>query len=676
VNWCPALKTVLANEEVVDGKSEVGGHPVVRKNMKQWVLKITDYAEQLLAGLEDLDWPDSLKDMQRNWIGRSEGAEVDFAVSGHDDATIRVYTTRPDTLFGATYMVLSPEHPLVDTITVDSQREAVKAYQQAAARKSDLERTELAKDKTGVDTGCTAINPVNGEAIPIWISDYVLVSYGTGAIMAVPAHDQRDYEFAKMFDLPIRQVIDGGPIDEQAWTGDGVGVNSANDEVSLDGKAVAEAKQAITDWLASKGLGEPKVNYKLRDWLFARQRYWGEPFPLVYVDGEPQPIAESELPLIAPEMESYEPGDEGKGPLSRATEWMQTTHDGKPAVRETNTMPQWAGSCWYYLRFIDPLNKEKFLDPEKEKAWMPVDLYIGGAEHAVLHLLYARFWHKVLFDCGLVSTSEPFHKLVNQGIILGEMEFHREGDEVDGIREMIAVAADEVEKKGSGWVLKSDPSVKVTGRAYKMSKSRGNVVNPDDVVEQYGADSLRLYEMFMGPLEQVKPWSMQGVSGVFKFLDRSWRTIGEGSVSDAEPDADQLRILHSTIKRVTEAIETLRFNVGIAAMMEFVNAAAKWDAPYAPHIAEELWSKLGHDQSLAYETWPAFEEAHLASDTFELIVQVNGKLRARVQVPTGAGKDDILTAAKASEDVKKHLDGKTIRKEIVVPGKLVNFVAT
>jgi len=708
VNWCPALKTVLANEEVVDGRSEVGGHPVVRKNMKQWVLKITDYAEQLLDGLEGLDWPDSLKDMQRNWIGRSEGAEVDFAVSGHDDATIRVYTTRPDTLFGATYMVLSPEHPLVDTITVDGKRDEVKAYQQTAARKSDLERTELAKDKSGVDTGCTAINPVNGEQIPIWISDYVLVSYGTGAIMAVPAHDQRDYEFAKMFDLAIVQVIDGGSIDEQAWTGDGIAMNSANDDLSLDGKPVAEAKQAITDWLAAKNLGEPKVNYKLRDWLFARQRYWGEPFPIVYVDGDHHAIAESDLPLIAPEMESYEPGDEGLGPLSRATDWMQTTLDGKPAVRETNTMPQWAGSCWYYLRFIDPLNEEKFIDPEKEKAWMPVDLYIGGAEHAVLHLLYARFWHKVLFDCGLVSTSEPFQKLVNQGIILGDIEFSvripknhpvtmgpffkslemKSSELVDYDEHRIPV--EEVVKDGNDWVLKSDPSVKVVGRAYKMSKSRGNVVNPDDVVEQYGADSLRLYEMFMGPLEQVKPWSMAGVSGVFKFLDRSWRTLAEGTVSDIEANPDQLRILHSTIKRVTEAIETLRFNVGIAAMMEFVNAAAKWDAvpksaaesfvlllsPYAPHIAEELWSQLGHSESLAYEPWPVFDEAHLASDTFELIVQVNGKLRARLQIPSDAEKEDILTAAKASEDVKKHLDGKTIRKEIVVPRKLVNFVVT
>ena len=699
VNWCPALGTVLANEEVIDGHSERGGHPVVRKPMKQWMLRITDYAEQLLDGLDDLDWPESLKQMQRNWIGRSEGAEVDFKVADHDDATIRVYTTRPDTLFGATYMVLAPEHPLVDAITTAAQRAAVADYREAAGRKSELERTELAKDKTGVATGAHAVNPVNGEEIPIWISDYVLVSYGTGAIMAVPAHDQRDYEFARTFDLPIVPVIGGGPVDTEAWTGEGPCLNSANDEISLDGLPSGEAGRAITDWLAAKGLGEPKVNYKLRDWLFSRQRYWGEPFPIVFVDGEHQALPDGELPLVAPEMESYEPSGDGRGPLARAGDWLHTTTaDGRPAERETNTMPQWAGSCWYYLRFIDPHNETRFVDPEKEKAWMPVDLYIGGAEHAVLHLLYARFWHKVLHDAGLVSTAEPFQRLVNQGIILGEMEFSAvkiDGEYIDasrklpeGVHEIEKIDPGECEKRGDRWVWTARPDLKIRAIAEKMSKSRGNVINPDDVIARYGADSLRLYEMFMGPLEQVKPWNMNGVSGVFKFLERAHRLVTTTEIGDAAPDADQLFAQHDMIKRVTEAIETLRFNVGIAAMMEFVNTATKWTAlprpaaesfalclsPFAPHLGEELWSVLGHDESLAYAPWPEHDEAHLAQDTFELVVQVNGKLRARLAMPIDADKDQLLAGAKQHEDVARHLEGKNIRKAIVVPGRLVNLV--
>lgn len=702
VNWCPALGTVLANEEVVDGKSERGGHPVIRRPMRQWMLKITDYAERLLDGLDDLDWPESVKAMQRNWIGRSEGAEVDFPVMGHAETRLRVFTTRPDTLFGATYMVLAPEHPLVATITTDDQREAVEAYRETAARKSDLERTELQKDKTGVFTGAHALNPVTGLHVPIWVADYVLATYGTGAIMAVPAHDERDFEFAKTFGLPIREVVSGGEKDDDgqlvaAWTGDGTLVNSdasgraipgiAERGISLDGLAVPEAKQLITSWLEHEGVGRAQINYKLRDWLFSRQRYWGEPFPVIHVEGEPRALPEDALPVTLPEVETYQPSGTGESPLATITDWLETTDPatGEPARRETNTMPQWAGSCWYYLRFIDPKNDEALVDPEKERYWMPVDLYVGGAEHAVLHLLYARFWHMVLHDAGVVSTPEPFARLVNQGMILGEVEYTVSRDGTAS-----TVAPEDVEKRGDGFVLKADPETAVDARAYKMSKSRGNVVNPDDVVQQYGADALRLYEMFMGPLEQTKPWSMRGVEGVHRFLARVWRLATEHPTTDDAPSRDQLRTLHQTIAKVTDDIEGLRFNTAIAAMMEFTNAAYKWDAtpraviepfvlllsPFAPHLAEELWQRLGHERSLAYTLWPEAKEEYLAADTVELAVQVNGKLRGSVEVAADASKEDALAAAKAHENVARYLEEGTLRKEIVVPGRLVNFVVT
>ncbi len=653
VNWCPELGTVLANEEVINGKSERGGHPVIRKPMRQWMLKITAYAERLLADLDDLEWSESIKEMQRNWIGKSEGAEVHFKLDGSDD-TITVFTTRPDTLFGATYMVLAPEHPLVEKITTPGQRQAVKDYKEAAARKSDLERTELQKDKTGVPTGAYAINPVNDEKIPVWIADYVLWGYGTGAIMAVPAHDERDYAFAKTFELPIIEVISGGDIASAAHTGDGKLVNSASHKFGINDLNVADAKARTIEWLEGQGLGVRKVNYKLRDWLFSRQRYWGEPFPIIFVDGEAKPLPEDALPLELPEVASYKPSGTGESPLSTISDWVNTTDpaSGKPAVRETNTMPQWAGSCWYYLRFIDPRNATHPVDPALEKYWMPVDLYVGGAEHAVLHLLYARFWHKVLYDCGVVSTREPFRKLVNQGMILGEDN-------------------------------------------QKMSKSRGNVINPDHIVAEYGADALRLYEMFMGPLEQSKPWNMRGVEGVFRFLGRVWRFVIDeetdqldGRVADVEPDAAQLKALHATIKKVGEDIEGMRYNTAIAAMMEFLNEAYKWEArpravieplvlvlsPFAPHLAEELWSRLGHANTLAYEPWPAYEEAFLVEDQIEVAVQVNGKIRGRIVIPRSADQAAVLEIARADEAVKSHLDGKAIRKEVYVPGRLVNFV--
>ena len=701
VNWCPALGTVLANEEVINGRSERGDHPVVRKPMRQWMLKITAYAEQLLEDLEGVDWPESIKEMQRNWIGKSEGAEVDFAIDGLDE-TLRVYTTRPDTLFGATYMVVSPEHPLLDRLANDTTRAEVEAYRESASRKSDLERTELAKTKTGVFTGSYAVNPVNGQKIPIWTSDYVLISYGTGAIMAVPAHDERDYDFAKTFDLPIVEVISGGNIEQEAFTGNGVLVNSANDEISLNGLEVADSKAKITAWLESKGLGQGKVNYKLRDWLFSRQRYWGEPFPILHVDGKPVPVPENELPLMPPVVDEYKPSEEGDPPFSRNAEWVNTIDpaSGKAARRETNTMPQWAGSCWYYLRYIDPQNDCAPIDPEKEKYWMPVDLYVGGAEHAVLHLLYARFWHKVLYDCGVVHTKEPFHRLVNQGMILGEVEINLFRDsegrpvsesEARNDEEFTAerVPESEAVKKGDGFVWKQDESIRLRSRAHKMSKSRGNVINPDDVVKQYGADSLRLYEMFMGPLEQVKPWSMKGVEGVYRFLNKVWRLF-ESPLSETDCDPEQNRLVHATIKKVTEDIEGMRYNTAIAAMMEFVNAAGKWEtlprsaaeafalllSPFAPHMGEELWAKLGHPESLAYEPWPQYDESALVRDEVEILVQVTGKPKARIMAAPTATQEELLTLAKAHPDVAAALEGKTIRKEIAVPGRLVNIVAT
>jgi leucyl-tRNA synthetase len=704
--WCAELGTTLANEEVIDGKSEVGGFPCERRPLRQWVLKITEYADRLLEGLDDLDWPDSTKEMQRNWIGRSEGAEVDFAVAG-SDASIRVFTTRPDTLFGATYMVLAPEHDLVDAVTTDAQRVAVETYRAHAATKSELERAELQKEKSGVFTGAEAVNPVNGKRIPIWIADYVLIGYGTGAIMAVPAQDQRDFEFATQHDLPIVRTVEPPPgFDGEAWTGDGVCINSD----FLNGLDVAAAKEKIIGWLEDSGLGERCVNYKLRDWLFSRQRYWGEPFPLVFVDGEARAVDDDELPVTLPELEAFKPTGRPEGPLATATDWLKTQWHGQPAQRETNTMPQWAGSCWYYLRYIDPDNDEKLVDPELERYWMPVDLYVGGQEHAVLHLLYARFWHKALYDAGVVSTPEPFIRLVHQGTILGELEFTRyvdasgravdaatarEGAGPDGPYRADSVTEDDVVKDGSRFVLRDQPEISVDARAFKMSKSRGNVVNPDEIVERYGADAFRLYEMFLGPLEQVKPWNTRGVEGTSRFLNRAWRLIvgsddvaTEAAVADAEPSIEQLRMIHRTIAKVTEDVEALRFNTAISALMEFTNAANKWDgiprsiaeqftlllAPLAPHMAEELWQRLGHSESLAYAPWPELDARWLVAETAVIAVQINGKVRGKIEVPVDADEAAVLGAAREDANVSRHLDGAEVRRAIYVPGRIVNFV--
>jgi leucyl-tRNA synthetase len=656
VNWCPALGTVLANEEVIGGVSERGGHPVIRKPMRQWMLRITKFAERLLDDLAEVDWPESIKKLQTDWIGKSIGADVDFKVDGFNE-TIRVFTTRPDTLFGATYMVLAPEHPLVDVITTNDKKAAVKKYREEAARKSDLDRTDLAKEKTGESTGAYAINPVNNEKIPIWISDYVLISYGTGAIMSVPAHDERDFEFAKKFNLPIIPVLE--PDDsEQArlvkegkvcFIGDGIAINSGR----FNGLSTTKFKERITNWLAEKGLGKKAINYKLRDWLFSRQRYWGEPFPILHTKDGVIGLSEKELPLELPEVKNYKPSGTGESPLANISDWANVTlPDGSKAKRETNTMPQWAGSCWYYLRYLDPQNARQGWDPKKEKYWMPVDLYIGGAEHAVLHLLYARFWHKLLYDLGFVSTKEPFKKLVNQGMILGE----------DG---------------------------------QKMSKSRGNVINPDKVVAAYGADSMRLYEMFMGPLEAIKPWSMRSVEGVYRFLQRTWRMIvdentGElvEAIKDTDADQTTLRLLHQTIKKVGDDIETFGFNTAISQMMIFINHLGKQQirpksvvekfvlvlAPFAPHIAEELWERLGHTDTLTYEPWPEYDKELIREKEIELVVQVNGKIKDRIVVSTDVDEEQIKQKALACEKVKRALDGKEPKKIIVIKSRLVNIV--
>ena len=711
--WCEELGTVLADEEVIDGKSERGGYPCERVPMRQWVLKITEYADRLLEGLDDLDWPESTKKMQRNWIGRSEGAQVYFDLVDVDDS-LEVYTTRPDTLFGATYMVLAPEHELVDAITTDARYDEVAAYCEEARQKSDVERQQQ-EGKSGVFTGGYAVNPVNGEEIPIWVADYVLASYGTGAIMAVPAHDERDYAFAEEHDLPIREVVKGGDIGEAAYTGDGSHVNSANEDVSLNGLHNEEAKETLIEWLEEEGGGERTVNYQLQDWLFSRQRYWGEPFPILFTeDGEDKPVPEDDLPVTLPDIDTFEPSGTPEGPLATIEDWVNTTdpETGEPATRETNTMPQWAGSCWYYLRFIDPDNDDRLVDPEKEEYWMPVDLYVGGSEHAVLHLLYARFWHKVLYDAGVVSTKEPFQTLVHQGIILGEKEYAafvdanghyvsaehvedgvdtRTGEAVD--REELD--EDDVEKDGDAFVLKERPEIRVDAQVHKMSKSRGNVVNPDDVVDEYGADALRMYEMFMGPLEQTKAWDTDDVEGVFRFLNRVWRLVvdedtgelAEG-LTDEDPGREHLHELHQTIKKVTEDIEERAFNTAIAAMMEFVNTVNKWDpvprqimepfvlllSPFAPHLSEELWARLGHDESLAYADWPEYEEALLRREVVEMPVQVNGTVRATIEIDADAEEDEVLAAAKEADNVARHLDGKDIRREIYVPGQIVNFV--
>ena len=648
VNWCPALGTVLANEEVVGGLSERGGHPVFRKPMRQWMLRITKYAERLVDDLKEVDWPESIKKLQVDWVGKSIGADVDFKMDGYDE-TIRVFTTRPDTLFGATYMVMAPEHRLVDVITTDEHKEQVKKYREEAARKSDLDRTDLAKEKTGVFIGAYAINPVNGEKMPIWISDYVLISYGTGAIMSVPAHDERDFEFAKKFGLPIIQVVE--PEDEEqaelarqeklCFIGDGTAINSGQ----FNGLKTLEFKEQITAWLAERQQGSKAVNYKLRDWLFSRQRYWGEPFPIVHTqDGRIESISEQELPLVLPEVKDYKPSGTGEPPLSHAVDWVDVTlPDGSKARRETNTMPQWAGSCWYYLRYLDPDNESRGWDPAKEKYWMNVDLYIGGAEHAVLHLLYARFWHKFLYDLDYVSTTEPFAKLVNQGMILGE----------DG---------------------------------QKMSKSRGNVVNPDKVIADYGADSMRLYEMFMGPLEAVKPWSMQDIEGVHRFLQKAWRMVvdeetGElvDEVKETKADEATERLLHQTIKKVGSDIETFRFNTAISAMMIFVNHLGKQQvrpktvldkfvlilSPFAPHIAEELWERLGHNGTLAYKPWPEYDEELVKEKEIELAVQLKGKIKARIIVTADMDEEQIKQKALSSEKVIAALAGKEPKKIII-----------
>ncbi len=649
VNWCPALGTVLANEEVIDGKSERGQHPVVRRPMRQWMLGITKYADRLLEDLEDLDWPEGIKAMQRDWIGRSFGAEVDFPVVGRDES-ISVFTTRPDTLFGATYMVLAPEHPLVEHITTPDRRAEVSAYVEVAGRRSERDRIADVKTKTGAFTGAYATNPVNDAQVPVWISDYVLISYGTGAIMAVPAHDVRDYEFATTFELPIVEVVSGGDISQEAYTGDGKLVNSG----LIDGLSVVDGKAKIIAWLEAQGRGKGTVNYKLRDWLFSRQRYWGEPFPLIHADdGEIVTVDESDLPLLLPEVETYQPSGTGESPLATITDWVEVTlPDGRSGRRETNTMPQWAGSCWYYLRYIDPNNDTAAWDPEKERYWMPVDLYVGGAEHAVLHLLYARFWHKVLFDLGYVSTVEPFQKLFNQGMILGEDN-------------------------------------------QKMSKSRGNVVNPDEVVDAYGADSMRLYEMFMGPLEATKPWQMSGVEGVRRFLDRVWRLVVDADTDacladDSTPSAAVQRAMHKTIKKVTGDLDGMRFNTAISAMMGLVNVLTplterprevlsvlvRLVSPFAPHLGEELWQRLGHTDTVAFASWPTYDEALTVDATVRYAVQVNGKLRGQLELGKGVGKDDALAAARGLENVARFLEGKTMRREIFVPGRMINFVVS
>ena len=652
VNWSPDLGTVLANEEVEEWRSK--GHIVERRPLRQWMLRITKYAQRLIDELDPLDWPEGIKLLQRNWIGRSEGAEVDFQIDGH---TVTVFTTRPDTLFGATYMVLAPEHPYVAEITTAEQKEAVEAYIKACAAKSDLERGDLNKDKTGVFTGAYATNPVNGEQIPVWIADYVMMGYGTGAIMAVPAHDERDYEFAKKFELPIVQVVQpNGDADWQGYTDPGTAVNSG----FLDGLPTPEAKAKIIDWLEQNSKGKRRIQYKLRDWLFSRQRYWGEPFPLTWKDGQHHAVPDSELPLLAPPLDDYKPTGTPEPLLSKAREWVELP-DG--SIRETNTMPQWAGSCWYYLRYCDPRNSDRFISKEAESYWgggdKPgmVDLYVGGTEHAVLHLLYARFWHKVLHDLGHVSTNEPFQKLVNQGLILGE----------DG---------------------------------QKMSKSRGNVVNPDDVVKEYGADALRLYEMFMGPLEQVKPWQMKGVEGVSRFLARVWRVAfeenqaGEWVVSSKIQDVPctdkaLLKVVHETVKKVTEDIAKMSFNTGISQMMVCTNAFTAAEVvplnefrlllhvlnPYAPHLTEEIHARLGGTVMLADMEWPSHDESALVTDELELVIQVNGKLRDKITVSKDADAATVEAAALAAPKVKEQLDGKTVRKVIVVPGRLVNIVA-
>ncbi|CAI0626006.1 unnamed protein product [Linum tenue] len=757
VNWCPALGTVLANEEVVDGVSERGGHPVIRKPMRQWMLKITAYADRLLRDLDELDWPESIKEMQRNWIGRSEGAELEFCVLDEDanerDVKITVYTTRPDTIFGVTYLVVAPEHSLLSTIVSVGQSKMVEEYKDLASRKSDLERTELQKEKTGVFSGCYARNPANGEATPIWVADYVLGSYGTGAIMAVPAHDTRDNEFAAKYNIPVRMVVkpDGDCVDSsKAFAGEGTVLNSVNSSSGLDinGLPSKAAAAKVIDWAEKYGNGTRKVNYKLRDWLFARQRYWGEPIPVVFSDdtGEIISLSETDLPLTLPELDDFTPTGTGEPPLTKAFSWVNTVDplSGKAARRETSTMPQWAEAMYrYYLRYMDPKNSKELVDKRKEIYWSPVDVYVGGAEHAVLHLLYSRFWHKVLYDIGIVSTKEPFKCVINQGIILGEVQYtafkdqdgnYVSADSVNASDELYqeVIPEEKVKKSGDGYVLDENPGIQVMARAHKMSKSRGNVVNPDDVVGEYGADALRLYEMFMGPfryflspslykfydkkedglnkqlLKQMecggggrdtKTWNTSGIEGVYRFLGRTWRLIvgspladgsfQDGSLAvDVEPSFEQLRSLHRCIAKVTEEIEATRFNTGISAMMEFVNAANKWDnlprsiaeefvlvlAPYAPHVAEELWFRLGHSNTLAHAPFPEARSEYLKDAKKVLPVQVNGKTRGTVEVDEGCSEEEAFRIASQDSKLSRFLEGKSIIKTIYVQGKILNVI--
>ena len=656
VNWCPELKAVLANEEVVNGKSDIGGHPVVRLPMRQWILKITDYAESLLDGLDDLDWPENIKELQKNWIGKSEGVELGFDIDGHND-TINVYTTRPDTLFGASYMVLAPEHTLIHSIVTDEQRSKVEAYIEETKKKSDFDRTEVNKDKTGVFTGSYAINPFSKEKIEIWIADYVLISYGTGAIMAVPGHDERDWEFASKYNLPIVEVVEGGDVSKAAYTAKGNAkiINSSNDKtLSMDGLSVDQAIKEAILFIEKNSIGKATVNYKLRDWLFSRQRYWGEPFPLIHKDDSVELIQEKDLPVMLPEVENYKPSDDGKSPLSLVKNWVEVKDESGNIIglRETNTMPQWAGSCWYFLRFTDPNNTNEAWSKEKENYWMPVDLYIGGQEHAVLHLLYSRFWHHVLYDLGLVSTKEPFKKLYNQGMILGD----------DGT---------------------------------KMSKSRGNVINPEEIMDEYGSDSMRLYEMFMGPLNKSKPWSTKGLQGCYRFVNKLWSIIVDENgnlsskiVDSDEEDKDTLFLHHQTIKKLGEDIENLHFNTAVSQLMIYCNHLQKCStvskklieelviilSPFVPHLSEEFWSLLGHSETITYQPWPQFDEGLIQLDEVTIAVQVNGKLRANINIAKDSDEKDVISEAMSLENVEKFTSEGNVVKTIYIPNRLLNFV--
>ena len=656
VNWCPELKAVLANEEVVNGKSDIGGHPVVRLPMRQWILKITDYAESLLDGLDDLDWPENIKELQKNWIGKSEGVELGFDIDGHND-TINVYTTRPDTLFGASYMVLAPEHTLIHSIVTDEQRSKVEAYIEETKKKSDFDRTEVNKDKTGVFTGSYAINPFSKEKIEIWIADYVLISYGTGAIMAVPGHDERDWEFASKYNLPIVEVVEGGDVSKAAYTAKGNAkiINSSNDKtLSMDGLSVDQAIKEAILFIEKNSIGKATVNYKLRDWLFSRQRYWGEPFPLIHKDDSVELIQEKDLPVMLPEVENYKPSDDGKSPLSLVKNWVEVKDESGNIIglRETNTMPQWAGSCWYFLRFTDPNNTNEAWSKERENYWMPVDLYIGGQEHAVLHLLYSRFWHHVLYDLGLVSTKEPFKKLYNQGMILGD----------DGT---------------------------------KMSKSRGNVINPEEIMDEYGSDSMRLYEMFMGPLNKSKPWSTKGLQGCYRFVNKLWSIIVDENgnlsskiVDSDEEDKDTLFLHHQTIKKLGEDIENLHFNTAVSQLMIYCNHLQKCStvskklieelviilSPFVPHLSEEFWSLLGHSETITYQPWPQFDEDLIQLDEVTIAVQVNGKLRANIEIAKDSTEKAVVDKALSFENVEKFTSNGSIVKTIYVPNRLLNFV--